>query len=203
MPDMTTHWDNRYATANTPWDSGLTSKELRRVLDELQLSSGRALELGCGSGTNAVYLAQRGFDVTAVDFAPLAIERAQKLAAAHGVTVTWQCHDVCNFTAPNAPYDFLFDRGCYHCARRVDLAGYLQTLEHATAVGSRYLVLTGNANEKREPGPPTLHEHEIRGELGGLFDVEWIRPFHFEDAGEVQGPLGWSCLLRRKATLLA
>lgn len=199
MPELASQWNQNYAEKMTPWDSGLPDKELRRAIDELQLAPCRVLELGCGTGTNSVYLAERGFDVTAVDFAPLAIERGRQKATERGVSITWICHDLCNFDPPAAPYDFLFDRGCYHCARRIDLPGYLRTLERATAAGSRYLVLTGNANEKMEPGPPTLHEHEIRDELGTLFEVEWIREVRFEDAGEVPGPLAWSCLLKRRS----
>lgn len=197
MTDTVAHWDNRYATANTPWDSGLPSKELRTVLDERQVAPCRVLELGCGSGTNAVYLASRGFEVTAVDCSPRAIERGRERAAAIGVSVNWICHDVANYVVPGSPFDLIFDRGCYHCVRRTDVAGYLATIAAASQVGTRFLVLTGNANEKREPGPPALTEQEIRNDLEALFELRCIRPFYFEDAGEVQGPLGWSCWLER------
>lgn len=197
MSEVSQHWNSRYSLGSTPWDSGLPSQELRRIIAEQAIAPCRVLELGCGSGTNAVYLAEQGFDVTAVDCAPLALDRGRALATSRGVSVNWIESDVCAFRSDGAPFDFVFDRGCYHCARRVDLAGFLQTLAAATAAGSRYLVLTGNAHEKREPGPPALHEHEIRDELGQLFAVAQIRPFHFQDAGEVPGPLGWSCLLIR------
>ncbi len=197
MSEVSLHWNGRYLSGSTPWDSGLPSQELRRVIAERATAPCRVLELGCGAGTNAVYLAEQGFDVTAVDCAPLALERGRELAASRGVAVNWIEANVCAFRSDRAPFDFVFDRGCYHCARRIDLDGFLKTLDAATATGSRYLVLTGNAHEQREPGPPTLHEHEIRNELGQLFEVAQIRAFHFQDAGEVQGPLGWSCLLTR------
>ncbi len=156
------------------------------------------LELGCGAGTNAVFLAEQGFDVTAVDLAPLAIEAAEKLAQERGVSVNWNCRDVCNLDLGVPPFDYVFDRGCYHCVRRADLDGYLQTLARATKTGSKFLALTGNAQDPAEHGPPKMHEHEIRSELGTLFDVIAIRPFHFEDAGHVQGPLGYSSYLVRR-----
>ncbi len=201
-PDQTpakARWENRYQTGDTPWDTGRPSAELAAVLDSGVIQPCRAIELGCGTGTNAVYLAERGFSVTAVDLSAAAIERARQRARSQGVEVEFLVDDVCNLHASLAPFDFVFDRGCYHCARRDNLPGFLATLSRLTNPGARYLLLAGNANEQTEtPGPPRVHEHEIRSELGALFDVNWIRPFRFEDPGGVDGPLGWSCLLTRR-----
>lgn len=192
-------WEQRYRDGETPWDSGLVSRELQRVVRESAIKPCRALELGCGTGTNALFLARRGFDVTAVDCAALALDQARARAAAAGVAVNWIEADVQHFGAELEPFPFVFDRGCYHCCRRVDLPGWLATLRNVTRPGSIYLSLTGNANEQTEHGPPRLTEAEIRADLGDLFDFEFIREFHFEDAGGVQGPLGWSCLMLRRA----
>ena len=181
-----------------PWDSGLRSRELARVLDSGLVSPGRAVELGCGTGTNSVYLAQRGFEVTALDCSPLALERAKQRAAQAGVSVDFVLADLCQFEKVLPPFDFVFDRGCYHCARRIDLAGFLKTLASLTRPGSRYLVLTGNANEQSDEGPPRLHEHEIRADFEALFAIEFVREIRFEDAGGIDGPLGWSCLMTRR-----
>jgi SAM-dependent methyltransferase len=191
-------WDARYRTGDTPWDSGLPSRELRRVLEERGLVPCRTLELGCGSGTNAVFLAQRGFRVTAVDCSALALERARQQAADADVSVEWIEGDVQHFGNGQEPFDFVFDRGCYHCCRRVDLRGYLATLRNVTRPGSLLLCLAGNANEQTE-GPPRVTEQQLRDELGGLFDVEFLREFRFQDPGGIDGPLGWSCLLIRRA----
>lgn len=194
---MPRDWNKRYAEGDTPWDSGLPSRELVRTLAEQRVLPCRTLELGCGTGTNAVYLASEGFDVTAVDISPLAIHRAQERARASGVNVRFILADLREFR-PERPFDFVFDRGCYHSVREELLAEYLQLVQQATRAGSRFLVLTGNANEPREHGPPALREEEIRRELGELFEVEWIREMRFQDAGGADGPLGWSCWLRRK-----
>jgi SAM-dependent methyltransferase len=197
--DPNARWENRYRAGDTPWDTGRPSAELAAVLDSGVIQPCRALELGCGTGTNAVYLAQRGFSVTAVDLSAAAIARAQSRAGDEHVVMEFLVDDVCNFYAPLKTFDFVFDRGCYHCARRDNLPGFLATLERVTKSGTKYLLLAGNANEQTEaPGPPRVHEHEIRAELGALFIVDWIRPFRFEDPGGVEGPLGWSCLLTQR-----
>jgi len=197
--DRTQHWNHRYETGSTPWDSGLPSAELRGIIEESGIQPCRVLELGCGTGTNAILLAELGFEVTAVDLSPLAIEQVERKAAEAGVDVSWVCGDVCSIVQPSEPFPLVFDRGCFHCIRRdVSVDVILQTLERVTAVGSLLIVFTGNANEKREHGPPGLFEEDIRTDVGGLFEINHLRPFYFEDAGGEQGPLGWSCQATRR-----
>jgi SAM-dependent methyltransferase len=191
-------WEQRYRTGDIPWDTGQPSSELQRVLAEDKIQPGPAIELGCGTGTNAVWLAQQGFAVTAVDLSPLAIERAQERAARAKVTVRFLIADVLEVSDLGGPYGFLFDRGCYHVIRRIDVRPFLDTLRRITQPGSQALVLTGNAREPHDPGPPVVSEDEIRAELGQVFDVVRLREFRFDDPEKAGlAFLGWSCLLRR------
>lgn len=197
--DRTQHWNQRYETSSTPWDSGLPSAELQRVIEESDIQPCRVLELGCGTGTNAILLAKLGFAVTAVDLSSLAIDESKAKATRDGAEVAWICGDVCSIDQPAEPFPLVFDRGCFHCIRRdVSVDRILETLERVTATGSRFIVFTGNANEQREHGPPGLFEKDIRNDLDRLFEINQLRPFYFEDAGGERGPLGWSCLATRR-----
>ena len=154
------HWNSRYEAGTTPWDSGLASRELRLRIEEQKLAPCRVLELGCGSGTNAVFLAELGFDVTATDCSDVALAKGKTLAQQRGVRVNWICGDVCELDF-GEPFPFVFDRGCFHCCRRERMP-ILPALERATTAGWKMLVLTGNANEERDHGPPLLTEAELR-----------------------------------------
>jgi SAM-dependent methyltransferase len=160
------------------------------------------LELGCGTGTNAVWLAQQGFDVTACDISPLAIEQARRSADSAGVTVRFLVADVLHPPAElSGPLDFLFDRGCYHAVRRDDVAGYLQTARSLAHPGTLALVLAGNAREPHDPGPPLVTEEQIRAELGSVFDVVQLREFRFDPSPQDGSRyLAWSCLLKARAS---
>jgi SAM-dependent methyltransferase len=198
MPERPT-WDERYKSGETPWDSGRPSEELIRVLAETKIAPGRALELGCGTGTNAVWLAQHGFDVTAVDISALALEQARRRATEAGARVRFLQADVLHPPAElTGPFDFLFDRGCYHVVRRDNVEAFLQTLRQITRPGTVGLVLAGNAREPHEPGPPVVSESDLRAELGSVFEIEQLREFRF-DTDEHGGVrfLAWSALLRR------
>src|SRR3954453_12870546 len=93
---MTEHieWNDRYRDGNLPWDTGRPSSELQRVVSQNTIRPCRALELGCGTGTNSAWLAQQGFEVTGIDVAPLAVEQAEKRAHAAGVKVHFVVADV-------------------------------------------------------------------------------------------------------------
>lgn len=192
-------WDERYVKNDTPWETDRPSSELQRVVAEAAIRPGRALELGCGTGVNAVWLAQQGFDVTALDLSPRAIDHARRRAEEAGVTARFLAADVLAPPAELAgPFDFFFDRGCYHVVRRLDAAAYVKTLERVTRPGTLGLVLAGNAREPHEPGPPVVSEEQIRAELGTLFTIVQLREFRF-DQSQIHDVrfLAWSCLLRR------
>ena len=195
-----TDWDVHYQSDKPPWETGRPSEELQRVIAEQKIQPCRMIELGCGTGINAIWLAQQGFDVTAVDFSPLAIEKAVRRAAEAHATVRFVLADVLDLPERFEAFPFFFDRGCYHAVRRDDVHGYLRTLRQITAPGSIGLVLTGNARDPHEPGkgPPVVSAEEIRAELGSAFEIVRLCEFSFDQV-EDEGVrfLAWSCLLRR------
>lgn len=191
-------WDEVYRQGQTPWDSGRNCSELVRVLEEEIVAPGHALDLGCGTGTNAIFLARMGFDVTGVDISQVAIDRAKEKAEAAGLSVLFMLANLPNVFLPGKIYDFVFDRGCFHAIKNEDRPKYVEMLEKITREGSIYLMLCGNAKEPRTPGPPTLTEDEIRETFSGLFDFIWIRDFRFDTNDLMPAPLGYSCLMRRK-----
>ncbi len=146
-------WNQHYVDGELPWDSGVPSKELIRVLDAGSIKPGRAAELGCGTGTNAIYLASRGFDVTGFDFSSAAVTAARQKAADAKAKVNFLEADLCRFTLDVPPFDFVFDRGCYHAARRIDQPGFIKTLKRLTRPGTRFLLLSGQRERKRPHGP--------------------------------------------------
>jgi SAM-dependent methyltransferase len=159
----------------------------------------RALEIGCGTGTNSVWLAQQGFAVTGIDLAPLAVEQAQKRARAAGVKANFLVADVLDLPDLDGPFGFFFDRGCYHAVRRGAPDQYAPAVARQLASGGRGLILAGNAREPHDPGPPVVTEEEIRNELGLVFQVLDLHEFRFDEApGVTECFLAWSCLVEKR-----
>jgi SAM-dependent methyltransferase len=192
-------WQARYETGDTPWDTGRPSTMLMQVLAEEKIPPCRALDLGCGTGTNAVWLAQQGFTVVGVDLSPLAIEQATKRSAQAGVRVHFMAADVLKLADLRPDFRFFFDRGLYHIVRKIDAQRYVQTVADWTFPGALGLVLAGNAKEPMEPGPPVVSEQEFRNEWGKSFDIVWLREFRFDETALSQTrPLAWAGVLCRK-----
>lgn len=198
-------WDIPYRDLSqrlATWDTGRPSSQLKEVVELGTVRPCRAVELGCGTGTDAVYLAGKGFDVTAIDIAPTALRLAEKKAHKAGVNVEWLLADVLR-TPRLEPFDFLYDRGCYHAVRRDDPRRYVATVRRLTRPRSRILILAGNANEdshRRFAGPPGVKEEEIRGDFAQGFKLTRLRTFRFDPTpGESRGALAWSVLLERVA----
>src|ERR1700742_1221342 len=106
-------WNANYASNELPWDSGEPDSCLVEAVKQAQVPHGRALEIGCGTGTNALWLAGQGYDVLALDLAPLAIERARaKASALAGVRCQFEVRDFLTDQPPADNFQLVFDRGC-------------------------------------------------------------------------------------------
>lgn len=192
-------WNESYREGNLPWDTGRPSTELQRLFDRMKISPGRALDIGCGTGTNSVWLAEQGFEVTGVDVAPLAIKRAEERAKAAGVRVDFIVGDVLHLPNRIDSVEFFFDRGCYHAVRRTAPEAYAPAVAKHLAHAARGLILAGNAREPHTPGPPVVTEEEICRELGLSFQILDLHEFRFDDApGVTESFLGWSCFVEKK-----
>ena len=97
-------WNARYDTTDLVWSA---EPNLFLAPEVADLAPGRALDLACGEGRNAVWLATKGWDVTGVDFSAVAVAKAERLAADNGVGGTWITADVLGWEPPAADFDLV------------------------------------------------------------------------------------------------
>ncbi len=121
---------------NPPWDRGVSPPEL---LDFIQKNPpSRAIDLGCGTGTNVITLAQAGWQVTGVDFAPRAIQLAKRKVKAANLKADLRVGDTTNLRGIEGPFDLALDMGCFHGVE--DRAAYLNELTRLLAPGGHWLL---------------------------------------------------------------
>ena len=135
--------EDYYRAGKPPWDTGVTPPELVALVEGPgALSPGRALELGCGTGTNATYLARHGWEVVAVDLIDRAIRRAREKVDAAGVEVQLLCGDATRLDELDVPgpYDLFFDLSCYCGIPPHRRDAYVAGLTHRAAPGARLLM---------------------------------------------------------------
>jgi cyclopropane fatty-acyl-phospholipid synthase-like methyltransferase len=132
-----------YRRGFMPWDTGISPPELVAVIEgDGALPPGKALDLGCGTGTNSIYLAQHGWDVSGVDFTARALERASQKAARAGVQVKFYRGDVTRLgkLPLRGPFDLLFDLGCFHGLAPQGRAAYVQGVAALSKPGTLFLL---------------------------------------------------------------
>lgn len=129
-------WDARYESVELLWSAEPNQFLVAEVAD---LLPGRALDLACGEGRNAIWLAEQGWEVTAIDFSPVALDKARRLAEARGVLVTWRLADVVTDRLEPAAFDLVavFYLQISSASRRTAFA----TAARAVAPGGTLLVV--------------------------------------------------------------
>jgi SAM-dependent methyltransferase len=132
-----------YRVGFLPWEHHELPVQLRALVEgDGALAVGRALDLGCGTGAHAVYLAGRGWEVTAIDNVERALRRARHRAAEQRVTVNWVNADVSRLSQLSlAPtFTLVFDRGCYHGLDEHQRDAYASAVTDLAAPGATLLM---------------------------------------------------------------
>jgi SAM-dependent methyltransferase len=128
-----------YRYFRAPWDLGARD-ELVGLVESGRIRPCRTIDLGCGAGANAIYLAQNGFEVTGVDYAVAAIDKARSRADEAGVEVAFILDDLTDLRHVSGTFDFLVDYGVLDDLRLPQRGPYLQNMLPLTHPGSRYLL---------------------------------------------------------------
>ena len=137
---------DRYERGATPWDSELPPPEVLAFVAEAK--AGRALDLGCGYGRAAIYLAQHGWEVDGVDIVELAVEGARERAADMGVSPRFHCHSITDLSFLEPPYDYAIDVGCAHNLTAALWAIHHAELKRLMGVGGLYMLYGRTLGEK-------------------------------------------------------
>ncbi|MER5464017.1 class I SAM-dependent methyltransferase [Streptomyces sp. NPDC002668] len=216
-----TWWDDFYTDRSkpVPFFVAKPDESLVSYLGRRLITPGRALDLGCGPGRNALHLASRGFQVDAVDLSPTAVDWAEERAREAGADIRFHRGDAFALTATElgGPYDLIYDSGCFHHLPPHRRISYLGLLDRALAPGG-HLALTCFASGEMGSELSDTDFYHQSGLHGGLAytpeSLRWIfseltevelRRMHDEPAespyfGE---PFLWTALFRRDAQDLA
>jgi cyclopropane fatty-acyl-phospholipid synthase-like methyltransferase len=141
-----------------PWDSGISPPELHEFIRTHP--AGRAIDLGCGTGTNVITLARAGWQVTGVDFAPRAIRIAGKKIKQAGIQADLRVGDVTKLKDISGPFDLALDIGCFHGLLQQGKQDYIAQLERILAPNGFWLVY-GFFRPRPHHAPPGLVEADI------------------------------------------
>jgi 2-polyprenyl-3-methyl-5-hydroxy-6-metoxy-1,4-benzoquinol methylase len=128
-----------YRFTQPGWDQNTVPNEVAE-LAKRGVSGGRALDLGCGTGTHSIFLAQKGYTVVGVDFASRAINLANQKNRQEGVKVDFRLGDVTRLDFLHEPFDIVLDVGTFHTLNKGERTRYEENLTRLTHPGSLFLL---------------------------------------------------------------
>lgn len=193
------YFQKQYKQGDPPWEINRVDCNLVKMVKETPIDPCRVLDVGCGTGNNSIWLQENGFQVVGIDSSEIAIERARGKGRQAGVDCEFNHLDFMDGAISGAPFDFVFDRGCFHHFLEFDMLE--QFAEQVAVVLNEHgiwLTLTGNCDETREgPGPPRLNARQIVNTVEPDFEILKLESNHF-DADQPVPAKNWICLMRKR-----
>lgn len=169
LPAMSLAYRLMYLVGFTPWDTEVVPPELAALVEGEEASPpGRALDVGCGTGTQAVYLAREGWRVTAIDVVEKPLRRARARAAAAGVAIDFRRADAGRLAEAGLRpgFDLVLDRGCFHGLSAHQRTAYADAVTDLAAPQAT-LLLMAFARHGVRFGPTGADSGEIASAFSG------------------------------------
>lgn len=183
-------FEKRYIFGRAPWDTGESPPELLEFLSSHP--PGQALDLGCGTGTNTIAMAEQGWEGTAIDISWVATARAWARVAQAGLEASIQREDLTRAPLPQSTFDLALDIGCYHALQPTDRQPYLTKVAGALRPGGCYLLYAFSGPPRGEPRWPTVDETRALLENHLVLD-------HIEHGEIRERPSAWYWWIRAEA----
>ena len=192
-------FEERYKEGDTPWELDRPDHNLTGMVTGRPISRCRVLEIGCGTGANAVWLAKQGFELTACDRSRTAIKRAVKRAEDAGVECTFLTIEYIQDQVSGGAFGFVFDRGCFHSLDSdEDRQKFAENASSHLKKGGLWLSLIGNADEDRQDeGPPQHSAAAVVTAVEPFFEIISLASGQF-DSNNPDPARAWICLMQKR-----
>ncbi len=186
--------------APPPWDIGRPQPTIVG-LAERGLIRGRVLDVGCGTGENALHLASRGLEVVGVDASPTAIERARAKATERGIRARFAVGDALALDIADPRFGVAIDCGLFHTFEDAERPRFERSLRGVLATGGRYFLLCFSDREPGDWGPRRVAQKEIRATFKEHWRVDSIDEARFAVRRAEDGARAWLAALTLLSSL--
>jgi len=189
----------RYQAGDTPWDIGRPDSNLIQTIAKVPIKCCKALDIGCGTGDNSIWLYQQGFQVVGVDTSEIAIEKAREKASKANAKCTFGVSDILKSDIEGAPFGFVFDRGFFHIlGLDRERETFAEKVKDHLDKDGLWLSLLGNADEQRSgKGPPQRTARDIVNAVEPVFKILSLVSGAF-GSNHPDPPRAWVCLMKKR-----
>jgi SAM-dependent methyltransferase len=204
------YFRDAYRTGQHGWGVREPSPCAVRLLSRLKraVPRGRLLDIGCGEGRHSIIASKLGFKVTAVDYEPLALQRARRFAKERGLEgIVFQHADILRLPASKTSFDVVFDYGCLHHQKKADWPAYKASVLRVLSPDGFFILsvfspkfpLFGGGGKNWHIAKGAYRRCFTRRELLGLFGREFEALEILEENGDRHG--FWHVLFKRRRRL--
>ena len=179
-----------------PWDIGRPQEEIIRLARAKQMT-GSILDLGCGTGENALYLASLGHETWGIDSSPHAIVKAKKKARQRHLKVTFLVRDALDLSDLGRTFDTVIDTGLFHVFPDEQRPVYARSIVSVLHPGGRYYMLCFSDRERDPYGPRHVSREEIKAMFGTRWRINYVRAARFETTVHPVGARAWLSSITR------
>jgi cyclopropane fatty-acyl-phospholipid synthase-like methyltransferase len=179
-----------------PWDIGRPQKEFVGLAKDGEIS-GKVLDVGCGTGENALYLASLGFEAWGIDAAPSAIKKAKEKAKKRGIAMNFLICDALKLQLLQNKFDTVIDCGLFHVFSDEERPIFAASLSSALYPGGKYFMLCFSEHEPGSYGPRRVTQVEIRAAFSKGWKINYIREAEFETTFGSEGVKAWLSSISR------
>jgi SAM-dependent methyltransferase len=168
-------WEDAYKT-RPPWDIGRPQPAFVELVRAGELNTGRILDVGCGTGENALYLAEKGFSVVGVDLSTRAIDAAKAKATERKLKVDFRIANALSPDFKNGYFDNAIDSGLFHTFDDSDRVDFVREIARVLKTDGRYFMLCFSDKEPTNwGGPRRITKEEIESTFSVLFNINYIK----------------------------
>ncbi len=179
-----------------PWDIGRPQKEFVRLAEKGEIT-GRVLDVGCGTGENALYLAHLGFELWGIDASPTAIKKAKEKAKEREIIVNFLVSDALKLQLLKTKFDTVIDCGLFHVFSDEERPIYTASLSSVLYPGGKYFMLCFSEHEQGSYGPRRVTQAEIRATFSKGWKINYIREAELEITFGTEGVKAWLSSITR------
>ena len=192
-------WNERYKQGDLPWDTNVPDEHLVQLFEKGSIKPCRTLEVGCGTGTNSIWLAKKGFSVLGVEVAEAAVEKARKKIDHPEISCEFEVLDFLNTEKLPGPFEMVFDRGCFHIfdgdEERNRFARHVHEVLKPDGIWISLIGSTEGA--PRMSGPPRRRALDVVSSIEPHLEIVDFRSVTFHN-NHPEKAKAWLCVARKR-----